>query len=117
MMRLAVHAVRRLRDAGWTVDVARPLQALPRPDSASLTPAERVAAAESSLRIRQRGRAFRQHGALPKGTLVVVDDIVTTGATLAAVMRRLRGANLQVAGAATLAATQLRRSSRRGFTG
>lgn len=117
MMRLAVHAVRRLREAGWTADVTRPLQALPRPDSASLTPTERVAAAESSLRIRPHQRAFRQHGALPKGTLVVVDDIVTTGATLAAVTGRLREAKMQVAGAATLAATQLRRTSRRGFTG
>ncbi len=47
-------------------------------------------------------------------TLVVVDDIVTTGATLAAVAARLREANMQVAGAAVLAATQLRRTPRGG---
>nr|WP_312033887.1 phosphoribosyltransferase family protein [Actinoplanes sp. TBRC 11911] len=117
MLRLATHAVRRLREAGWDADVTRPLRALPRPDSASLTPSERRAAAESSLRIRPHRRAFRRHGASPRGTLVVVDDIVTTGATLATVTGRLREAKMQVAGAATLAATQLRRSSRGGFGG
>jgi len=40
----------------------------------------------------------------------VVDDIVTTGATLAAVTNRLTEAKMQVAGAATLAATRLRRA-------
>jgi orotate phosphoribosyltransferase len=43
-----------------------------------------------------------------RGTPVVVDDIVTTGATLAAVTARLREANVQVAGAAVLAATRRR---------
>lgn len=109
MARLAAHAVRRLREAGWNAGMTRPLQALPHPDSASLTPAERAAAAESSLRIRRRRALFGQHGALRRSTLVVVDDIVTTGATLAAVTGRLREAKMQVAGAATLAATQLRR--------
>ena len=50
-----------------------------------------------------------------EGTLVVVDDIVTTGATLAAVTGRLEEANMQVAGAAVLAATRLREIDRRGF--
>jgi orotate phosphoribosyltransferase len=43
-----------------------------------------------------------------RGTLIVVDDIVTTGATLAAVTRRLREVDMQVTGAAVLAATRLR---------
>ena len=38
----------------------------------------------------------------------MVDDIVTTGATLAAVTVRLREADMQVTGAAVLAATRLR---------
>ena len=41
---------------------------------------------------------------------MVVDDIVTTGATLAAVTGRLEEADMQVTGAAVLAATRLRRS-------
>ncbi len=40
----------------------------------------------------------------------MVDDIVTTGATLAAVSARLREADMQVTGAAVLAATTLRRA-------
>jgi orotate phosphoribosyltransferase len=50
-------------------------------------------------------------------TLVVVDDIVTTGATLAAVATRLGEANMQVTGAAVLAATELRRSRPGGPAG
>ncbi len=46
---------------------------------------------------------------------MVVDDIVTTGATLAAVTTRLREANMQVTGAAVLAATRLRRATPRRF--
>src|SRR3954470_8695448 len=85
MARLSAHAVRRLRAAGWDADVSRPLRALPRPDSASLDAAGRVAAAESSLRIKDdRIRVLRRRPTI-RGTLIVVDDIVTTGATLAAV--------------------------------
>jgi len=46
---------------------------------------------------------------------VVVDDIVTTGATLAAATARLEEANMLVNGAAVLAATRLRRPSRKCF--
>ena len=108
MARLAAHAVRRLRAAGWHAGVGRPLRALPRPDSASLDAAGRAAAAESSLRIRRSGSAFRGADRRWEAPLVVVDDIVTTGATLAAVTGRLREADMQVTGAAVLAATRLR---------
>jgi predicted amidophosphoribosyltransferase len=110
MARLAAQAVRRLRGAGWNAGMARPLEALPRPDSASLSVIERRAAAESSLRIRSRRIGFSRHARPIEGTLVVVDDIVTSGATLAAVRRRLEEADMQVAGAAVLAAKQLRRA-------
>ncbi|GAA0532785.1 ComF family protein [Paractinoplanes ferrugineus] len=115
MARLAGQAVRRLRGAGWDASAVRPLRALPRPDSASLSAAERRIAAESSLRIRTALIGFRRRATPPGGTLVVVDDIVTTGATLAAVTRRLREADMQVTGAAVLAATRLRRASRGSF--
>jgi predicted amidophosphoribosyltransferase len=118
MARLAGQAVRRLREAGWEADVAGVLEALPRPDSASLSVAERRVAAESSLRISSGRIGFSRQATRMRGTLVVVDDIVTTGATLAAVTRRLKEADMQVAGAALLAATQLRkadlRNNRRG---
>ena len=47
----------------------------------------------------------------------MVDDIVTTGATLAAVTSRLGEVNVQVEGAAVLAATQLRKAGPGGFAG
>jgi predicted amidophosphoribosyltransferase len=115
MARLAAQAVRRLCAAGWDARLSRPLEALPRPDSASLTVAQRRAAAESSLRIRSRRIGFSRHATPIEGTLVVVDDIVTTGATLAAVARRLEEANMQVAGAAVVAATRLRRAVSQDF--
>lgn len=109
MARLATHAVRRLRADGWHADVMQPLRAAPRPDSASLDAAGRLAVAESSLRIRPARIRVPRRGRTMRRTLVVVDDIVTTGATLAAVATRLREANMQVTGAAVLAATQLRK--------
>jgi predicted amidophosphoribosyltransferase len=108
MARLAAHAVRRLRASGWQADLARPLRALPRPDSASLDPVGRAAAAESSLRIRSVRIPILRRALTMRRTLIVVDDIVTTGATMAAVTSRLREAQVQVTGAAVLAATQLR---------
>lgn len=108
MARLATHAVRHLRAAGWQADLARPMRALPRPDSALLDPAGRAAVAESSLRIRPARIRNLRRAQTMRRTLIVVDDIVTTGATMAAVTSRLGEAQLQVTGAAVLAATRLR---------
>ena len=113
MARLATHAVRRLRAAGWQASVAQPLRAAPRADSASLDASARRVAAENSLRIRQTRIGVPARRTTMRSTLVVVDDIVTTGATLAAAAARLEGANMQVAGAAVVAATRLRRISPR----
>jgi predicted amidophosphoribosyltransferase len=108
MARLAGHAVRRLRSAGWQAEIGQPLRALPRPDSVSLDGAGRAAAAGSSLRIKGEPGLFPRRRTAMRGTLIVVDDIVTTGATLAAVTSRLQEADMQVTGAAVLAATRLR---------
>ncbi|MFI5492812.1 ComF family protein [Actinoplanes sp. NPDC051859] len=108
MARLSAQAVRRLRAGGWQAEAVRVLQALPRPDSALLTVAERATAAENSLRIRRTRIRISRRRPTIGGTLLVVDDIVTTGATLAAVTSRLREADMQVAGACVLAATQRR---------
>jgi predicted amidophosphoribosyltransferase len=115
MARLATQTVRRLRSAGWQADLSQPLRALPRPDSASLDAPGRAAAAENSLRIRGSRIRVLRHALTMKSTLIVVDDIVTTGATMAAVTTRLGEVNVQVTGAAVLAATQLRRATSTGF--
>ncbi|MDO3701044.1 ComF family protein [Micromonospora sp. C28SCA-DRY-2] len=104
--RLARHCAYRLRRAGWPVRVSRPLRALPRPDSVTLDSAGRAAAAESAFR--SRGRV----PPAPPGTAVVVlDDIVTTGATIAAVSRELVATGLSPTVAAVLAATEKRQQS------
>lgn len=107
MVRLARRAAARLRRAGWPVAIAVPVRALPRPDSAELDAAGRAAAAESAFRIRP-GRVPGLHRAAAGRTVVVVDDIVTTGVTLAAVSRELKSVDVQVDRVAVLAATQLR---------
>ncbi|BCJ44587.1 hypothetical protein GCM10010168_14000 [Actinoplanes ianthinogenes] len=110
MSRLTAHAVRRLCAAGWAASAAQPLRALPRPDSTSLDAAGRLTEAVNSLRIIPARIGVLRRGGAMRGTLVVADDIVTTGATVAAAVRRLEEADMQVTGAAVLAATELRRS-------
>jgi len=107
--RLARHAAGRLRRAGWPVAVARPLRALPRPDSATLDSAGRSAAASSAFRLRRGQPSGLRREALGRAG-IVLDDIVTTGSTLAAVARLVAAAGgVPVTAAALLAAT-VRRS-------
>ncbi len=107
MVRLARRAAERLRRAGWPATVAAPVRALPRPDSSELDAAGRAAAAESAFRIRA-GRVPALRRAAAGRAVVVVDDIITTGVTLAAVSRELNSVDVQVDRVAVLAATQLR---------
>lgn len=74
-------------------------------DSAGLSSAERAANIGHALRVRPR--VFLP-GALP---LVLVDDVVTTGATLAEAARALRESGAEVVAAAAVAATLRRRRS------
>ncbi|MEV1332891.1 ComF family protein [Micromonospora costi] len=107
--RLARHCADRLRRAGWPVRVLRPLRALPRPDSVTLDSAGRAAAAQAAFRLRRAGWAGRD-GARADA-VVVLDDILTTGSTLAAVSRALTATGRAPSVAAVLAATQKRHQS------
>jgi predicted amidophosphoribosyltransferase len=108
MLRLADRARRRLRRAGWPAVVAAPLCALPRADSVHLNRLARGLAAQAAFAVHP-GRLRKVLGAAEVGaTFVVVDDVVTTGSTLAAVATRLAANGIQVSFAATLAATRLR---------
>jgi predicted amidophosphoribosyltransferase len=107
LRRLTRQAAGRLRRAGWPVLVARPLRALPRPDSAELDSAGRAQAAAGAFRV--RGGLDRLRRAAAEHPVVLLDDIVTTGATLAAVTRLLAADGVPVAVAAVLAATIRRR--------
>lgn len=108
MLRLASQAERRLRRAGWPISVAPTLRAWPKADSAQLDRHARAVAASSAFSVRS-GRADALRAAADAGAQVVlVDDVLTTGATLAAVAGRLADAGVRVAFAATVAATHLR---------
>ena len=110
LRRLARHAAGRLRGSGWPVAVARPLRALPRPDSATLDSAGRAAAATGAFRLRV-GRLPALRRAAAGRAVVLLDDIVTTGVTLTAVARLLGTAAIDVHAAAVLAATARRARS------
>ena len=69
-------------------------------DSAGLTTAARAANLDAAMRARPPRRDGR--------AAVVVDDIVTTGATLREAARALRAAGWTVVGAAVVAATPRR---------
>ncbi|MEV8511336.1 phosphoribosyltransferase family protein [Dactylosporangium sp. NPDC051484] len=106
MLRLAKAAVRSLPGAS----IARPLRALPKAeDSAELSAAQRALAARRAFAIRRAHAAdLRTRLARTGATVVLVDDIVTTGVTLAAAAGRLAEAGIRVDRTAVLAATQRR---------
>lgn len=66
-----------------------------------------LSAAQRSANLAHRMRAIP---VLSDRPVVIVDDIVTTGATLQEASRALQAAGWQVAGAAVIAATRLRRA-------
>jgi predicted amidophosphoribosyltransferase len=108
MRRLARHAAGRLNRSGWPAGVAVPVTARPRPDSAHLDAAGRRAAAAGAFTPRT-DMLNRVRQAQLRGTVAItVDDIVTTGATLAALTGLLEGHGIRVPAAAVLAATRRR---------
>lgn len=100
---LATRACHELRHAGQQAQVARPLRR--RGNSVrqvGLRRADRLALSGQEFEIAP-SRATR--GIAHLGTIVVVDDVVTTGATLRAATERLTAAGLVVTAQATIAAT------------
>lgn len=109
---LAAHAARELRTSGRRVQVVRALRHLRAvADSAGLDAPARARNTAGAIGLR------RGAGPLVAGrTVVVVDDLVTTGASLTESARALRSASATVVAAATVAATA-RRHSPPGATG
>jgi predicted amidophosphoribosyltransferase len=107
MLTLARHAADRLADDGWPVSVHRALWARPKDDSAHLDREGRAEVARAAFAPRP-GAAARLRDTAPDSIVVVLDDVLTTGATLAAVACQLAAVGTPAAFAATLAATRLR---------
>ncbi|MBB5870234.1 putative amidophosphoribosyltransferase [Allocatelliglobosispora scoriae] len=112
MARLARQAARTLSTAGHPAEVAYPLIARPKADSAHLNAAERAAAAAHAFATR-RGRVESLRRKAAGRAVVILDDVVTTGVTLAAVTEHLQAAGVRPNACATLAAT-VRRSPGQG---
>lgn len=86
-----------LRDAGVPADVAPVLRRRRRRDQVGLGARSRARNAAGSVTVRPPGRVRR--------VVVLVDDVVTTGSTLAACRTALERAGALVVGAVVLAAT------------
>lgn len=100
--RIAHESAAVLRRRGVDTAVAGLLRALPkREDSVELSAAERSRAAGAAFAVRRR-----RPGPGGTGRVVLVDDIITTGSTLAASAARLAAAGVRVDRVAVLAATQ-----------
>lgn len=101
LLRITRAAATRLRRTGVSASVARLLRSRrPVRDQATLTAVERAANLSGTM-------ACRPARGVP-GALVVVDDVLTTGATAREAQRALEDAGLDVRGIAVLAATRRR---------
>lgn len=99
---LATAAARRLRRCGLRVGVLPAVRLVRQlDDQAGLGRQQRLANSTGGYRCRTP---------MPAGAVVVIDDVVTTGATLVAVTAALRAAGCEPYGAATVAQTPRRGS-------
>ena len=103
LLRTARAAASRLRGTGTDAGVARLLAPAVRvADQAGLTASERAANLSGALRCRTRAAGH-------VAPVVVVDDVITTGATAREAQRALEDAGFTVLGVATVAATRRRK--------
>ena len=112
VLRMARVAARTLSAAGRGTTVVRLLRiARPVTDQAGLDAAARAANLAGRLAVRPRVHRTLARGAAPDGRAVLVllcDDVLTTGATLAEAQRALTAVGLPAAVAGTLVATRKR---------
>ncbi len=108
MSRLGTVAVRALRRAGRPAAPAYGLVARPKADSSHLSAQDRAVTAVAAFRPKPAVLRRIASAAEAGARVIVIDDILTTGSTVAAVAAVLRAAGVRVDGAAVLAATRRR---------
>jgi predicted amidophosphoribosyltransferase len=108
MRRLARETVRTLNGRGWPAAVSSVAAAWPRADSAHLSAADRAVAARDAFRTRSTPARRVAAAAAVGACVIAVDDVLTTGATLASLAAQLTSDGVAVRGAVTLAATRRR---------
>lgn len=109
LLRVARRAARQLRSDGATSLVGRLLRSVrAAADQSRLDAAERLVNLEGSMTCpaSQAARVVAAQQREPALRVVLVDDVVTTGATLREAQRALEAAGVRVAGAAAVAATR-----------
>jgi predicted amidophosphoribosyltransferase len=108
MLRIARAAARELRREGAPVGVRRLLEVRGTViDQAGLDSAQRAANLAGSMGVRARARAHLARVGKPV-SIVVCDDVLTTGATAREAQRALENSGLRVRAVATVAATRRR---------
>jgi predicted amidophosphoribosyltransferase len=108
MLRVTRSAARLLRRAGCRVRVHRLIEVRGAVlDQAGLDSGQRAANLAGSMTLRQRPRQRLARAGLPV-SIVVCDDVLTTGATAREAQRALEEAGLRVRAVATVAATRKR---------
>jgi predicted amidophosphoribosyltransferase len=107
LRRMTAAAVRHLRKRGYDVRVADALAVVRRPvDQAGLSAERRAANLDGAF-----GARSRWAERLTDQPVIVVDDVLTTGSTLAEACRALSSRGIPVLGCAVLAATRRRVAS------
>ncbi|MET0998109.1 MAG: ComF family protein [Marmoricola sp.] len=108
VLRVVRTAARRLRGSGHRVQVAQVLEQIgPVHDQTGLTAAQRAANLAGSMSVRAAARAALARSGEPL-SVVVCDDVLTTGATAREAQRALEETGLPVRAVATVAATRKR---------